>query len=292
MPTTTWAWSGADVEAFAARVGLSGVGPLTSRHHRSPRRPTSCRSPRRHTCAPARLRRFSARVFRCLLDPAVRPPPGAARRPRPWPHRNHAEHIRSARAASAICRTGTRPRLRLRMAAPGARSSLDCVESLTAHVVLPVSIVGPLRVDLGASHVDDADRTTDRRLRRDVEDVYVPLAHSEGGLSASLQRGMAAVLDGGHACAPCVHDRMTRDSCFLFDSTDRGRRRSPGGSARRSTAMRAWLQTRQSALRGAHAWRAAPESPRPIVGGRHARPRARPATSCTATPPARRAVRT
>jgi len=93
------------------------------------------------------------------------------------------------------------------------------VESLTAHLVLPVSIVGPLRVDLGQYHIDD-DNGAVVEDSREIEDLYVPLAHSEGGLSASLQRGMAAVLDSGATVRThVVHDRMTRDSCFLFRST-------------------------------------------------------------------------
>ena len=93
------------------------------------------------------------------------------------------------------------------------------VEALTAHVVLPVSVVGPLRLTLGAYHVD----ATDGRLvedTRQTDEVYIPLAHSEGGLSASMQRGMAAVLDGGTLDTFVLHDRMTRDSCLLFGSTE------------------------------------------------------------------------
>src|SRR5262245_35113390 len=93
------------------------------------------------------------------------------------------------------------------------------VESLTAHMVLPVSIVGPLRVDLGQYHVDE---TTGALVEdaRSVEDLYVPLAHTEGGLAASLQRGMLAVANAGGAVRThVVHDRMTRASVFLFDST-------------------------------------------------------------------------
>jgi hydroxymethylglutaryl-CoA reductase (NADPH) len=93
------------------------------------------------------------------------------------------------------------------------------VEALTAHMVLPVSVVGPLQVSLGAYHVDE----TDGRLIEDgrqTDEVYVPLAHSEGGLAASMQRGIAAVLDGGSLQTFVLNDRMTRDSCFLFASTE------------------------------------------------------------------------
>jgi hydroxymethylglutaryl-CoA reductase (NADPH) len=54
---------------------------------------------------------------------------------------------------------------------------------------------------------------------RQTEEVYVPLAHSEGGLSASMQRGMAAVLEGGTLETFVLRDRMTRNSCFVFETT-------------------------------------------------------------------------
>src|SRR5262249_54066648 len=55
---------------------------------------------------------------------------------------------------------------------------------------------------------------------RTTEEVYVPLAHSEGGLSASMQRGIAAVLDGGSLETFVLQDRMTRDSCLVFERTE------------------------------------------------------------------------
>lgn len=35
-----------------------------------------------------------------------------------------------------------------------------------------------------------------------------------------MQRGMAAVLDGGNLETFVIHDRMTRDSCFVFETTE------------------------------------------------------------------------
>ena len=120
------------------------------------------------------------------------------------------------------------------------------VEALTAHVVLPVSVVGPLRVELGRYHIDgnDGHLVEDGR---NTEDVFVPLAHSEGGLSASLQRGIAAVLDSGAAIrTDVVHDRMTRASCFLFHSTAE------------AVTFAQWLASQQQAMR---AWLADPANP-------------------------------
>jgi hydroxymethylglutaryl-CoA reductase (NADPH) len=107
-------------------------------------------------------------------------------------------------------------------------------------VVLPVSIVGPLRVDLGRYRTDETTGTLVED-GREVEDLYVPLAHSEGGLSASLQRGMAAVLHAGTTVRThVIHDRMTRDSCFLFASTSEAVTFARWVGAQ-VEAMRAWL---------------------------------------------------
>jgi hydroxymethylglutaryl-CoA reductase (NADPH) len=75
---------------------------------------------------------------------------------------------------------------------------------------------------------------------RRTEEVYVPLAHSEGGLSASMQRGIAAVLDGGSLETFVIHDRMTRDSCFVFETTQQALRCADwiGGHV---DALRGWL---------------------------------------------------
>jgi hydroxymethylglutaryl-CoA reductase (NADPH) len=101
--------------------------------------------------------------------------------------------------------------------APPARLA-GVLESLTAHLVLPVAVVGPLRLTLGSYHVDELDGRV-VEVARQTEEVYVPLAHSEGGLSASMQRGMAAVLDGGTLETFVLRDRMTRNSCFVFETT-------------------------------------------------------------------------
>jgi hydroxymethylglutaryl-CoA reductase (NADPH) len=100
-----------------------------------------------------------------------------------------------------------------------AEALASVLESLTAHVVLPLSVVGPLRLTLGSYHIDQLDGRVIEDYRR-TDEVYVPLAHSEGGLSASMQRGIAAVLDGGSLETFVIQDRMTRNSCFVFDTTE------------------------------------------------------------------------
>ena len=143
---------------------------------------------------------------------------GRARR-RPWPRKNTPEQIRLRQDALRGL-PHWNPEHDFIFEWPVTPAAMEHVlESLTAHVVLPVSVVGPLRLTLGTYHVDDMDG----RLVEDgrsTEEVYVPLAHSEGGLSASMQRGIAAILDGGTLETFVIHDRMTRDSCFVFETTE------------------------------------------------------------------------
>jgi hydroxymethylglutaryl-CoA reductase (NADPH) len=85
-------------------------------------------------------------------------------------------------------------------------------ESVTGVAVIPVS-VAQLRISLGQySLSDDGGVVEDDRAD---EDVVVPLAHTEGGLTASVQRGAkAAELSGGFR-THVVADRITRASAFL-----------------------------------------------------------------------------
>jgi len=47
----------------------------------------------------------------------------------------------------------------------------------------------------------------------------VPLANTEGGLSISLFRGAKAAAESGGFRTHVLHDRVTRASAFVFDST-------------------------------------------------------------------------
>ena len=48
----------------------------------------------------------------------------------------------------------------------------------------------------------------------------MPLAHTEGGLSASMSRGMKAAAASGGFRTYVLHDRMTRASCFVCKNTE------------------------------------------------------------------------
>jgi hydroxymethylglutaryl-CoA reductase (NADPH) len=156
-------------------------------------------------------------------EPDLQPPTGrdlngSARR-RPWPRKNTPEQIR-ARQNTLRNLPQWEPRNDFIFDWPTPAVGLAGVlEALTAHLVLPVSVVGPLRLTLGTYGVDETNGRLIEEERR-TEEVYVPLAHSEGGLSASMQRGIAAILDGGTLETFVLQDRMTRDSCLVFNSTE------------------------------------------------------------------------
>src|SRR5213083_3349586 len=88
---------------------------------------------------------------------------------------------------------------------------VNAQEMLTGAAVIPVSVVGPLDIELGEYELEEpfgrlaeTGRTADR--------VYVPLAHTEGGLSASLYRGARAVSESGGFKTFVLRDRITRAS--------------------------------------------------------------------------------
>jgi hydroxymethylglutaryl-CoA reductase (NADPH) len=85
-------------------------------------------------------------------------------------------------------------------------------ESVTGVAVIPVS-VAQIAVSLGEySLSEDGDVV---EASRALEEVTVPLAHTEGGLTASVQRGAKAVELSGGFRTYVVSDRITRASCFV-----------------------------------------------------------------------------
>lgn len=85
-------------------------------------------------------------------------------------------------------------------------------ESVTGVAVIPVS-VAQLRVSLGQYKLSEIGAVIE--AGRAAEDVVVPLAHTEGSLTASLQRGARAVEESGGFHTHVVADRITRASCFV-----------------------------------------------------------------------------
>ena len=85
-------------------------------------------------------------------------------------------------------------------------------EAVTGLVSIPVS-VAQLQVSLGEYQLSaDGDVV---ETGRSEEEVTVPLAHTEGGLTASVHRGAKAIAESGGCRTYVIADRITRASCFI-----------------------------------------------------------------------------
>src|ERR1044071_6553378 len=104
-------------------------------------------------------------------------------------------------------------------------------ESLVGVSVIPVSAV-PVEIELGAYELGD-DGSVDETARA-TETVHVPLAHTEGGLTASLTRGALAA---GIVRTYLLHDRITRASCFVC------------ADAAQAIALSHWVEANLAAMR-------------------------------------------
>jgi hydroxymethylglutaryl-CoA reductase (NADPH) len=120
---------------------------------------------------------------------------------------------------------------------------VNAQEMLTGAAVIPVSVVGPLVIDLGEYELEEpfGHVTETGRLR---DEVYVPLAHTEGGLSASLDRGARAAAESGGFRTYVLGDRITRASCFVCRTTDEAVTLSRFLGAH-VAEMRRWLAERE-----------------------------------------------
>jgi hydroxymethylglutaryl-CoA reductase (NADPH) len=129
---------------------------------------------------------------------------------RRWPRKNDPASIRARQEALGLNGDVTEIDL-----APFASAS----EMLTGAAVVPVSVVGPIEVDLGEYELEEPFGRL-AETGRGREQVYVPLAHTEGGLSASLYRGARAAAESGGFRTYVLRDRITRASCFVCKTTE------------------------------------------------------------------------
>jgi len=146
---------------------------------------------------------------------------------RKWPRKNDAESIRARQEALALDGSVTAIDLE-----PFVRAQ----EMLTGAAVIPVSVVGPIELELGEYELREPDGEL-AETGRARDSVFVPLAHTEGGLSASLHRGARAVAESGGFRTYVLADRITRASCFVC------------GSAGDAIALARWIEDDLSAMR-------------------------------------------
>jgi len=127
-----------------------------------------------------------------------------------WPRKNDPDSISARQKALGLNDGVTRIDLSPFVAAQ---------EMLTGAAVIPVSVVGPLQIELGEYELEEPFGRVSE-TGRSVDEVFVPLAHTEGGLSASLYRGARAAAESGGFRTYVLQDRITRASCFVCKSTD------------------------------------------------------------------------
>jgi hydroxymethylglutaryl-CoA reductase (NADPH) len=114
-------------------------------------------------------------------------------------------------------------------------------EALTGVAVVPVAVVGPIGIELGEYELEEPEgRVVERGRTRD--EVYVPLANTEGGLSISLYRGARAAGESGGFRTHVLRDRITRASAFLFSDSAEAVAFARWVEAELAE-MRSWLET-------------------------------------------------
>ena len=160
-----------------------------------------------------------------------------------WPRRNDASSVEQRRAAMGVD--------------GGLVTSIDlaqfssAAESLVGVAVIPVS-AAPIQIELGEYDLS-AEGDVEERART-TETVHVPLAHTEGGLTASMTRGALAA---GAIRTYVLYDRITRASCFVCKDAAAAVALARWVDAE-VPAMRAWLESsddaslsKRATLRGA-----------------------------------------
>ena len=118
-------------------------------------------------------------------------------------------------------------------------------EALTGVSVIPTAVIGPLTISLGEYELTEPEGAVVER-GRSTEDVFVPLAHTEGSMSDSLFRGARAAAESGGFRAYVLQDRITRASCFVCNS------------AREALALATWIEGEVETMR---AWIAELDDP-------------------------------
>jgi hydroxymethylglutaryl-CoA reductase (NADPH) len=132
-----------------------------------------------------------------------------------WSHRNHREAILERQRVLRQLPQWRPEDERVFEWAVAPERLAPFQESLTGQMILPVAVVGPVAMEYGRYRwVQDQLVSCERRQ----ETVFVPLAHTEGGLSVSMQRGFNVLNAAGGVKTFVLNDMMTRDSAFVFET--------------------------------------------------------------------------
>jgi hydroxymethylglutaryl-CoA reductase (NADPH) len=131
---------------------------------------------------------------------------------RKWPRKNDPDSIAARQAALD-------GRIDSEVFEQDLTPWVDAQEALTGVSVIPTAVIGPLTISLGDYELTEPDGALVERSRQ-TDEVYVPLAHTEGSLSDSLYRGARAAAESGGFRTEVLRDRMTRASAFACRSAE------------------------------------------------------------------------
>ena len=157
---------------------------------------------------------------------------------RRWPRKNDAASIK-ARQEALDGRVGGE--VFAEDLTPWAKAQ----EALTGVSVIPTAVIGPLTISLGEYELAEPEGTLVER-GRSMEEVFVPLAHTEGSMTDSLYRGARAAAESGGFRTEVLRDRITRASCFICRSAEEAAQLGRWLEGELS-AMRKWLEEREEA---------------------------------------------
>jgi hydroxymethylglutaryl-CoA reductase (NADPH) len=122
-------------------------------------------------------------------------------------------------------------------------------ESLVGHVSIPVGIVGPLAIHYRLYRTNEEGELVEEGGSV-TESIPIPMATYEGGLNASLNRGIRAVNLCGGISTFATRASMTRGSGFHFETAEEAYHFSRWLRSQ-TVAMRRWLEDPQNPLRDA-----------------------------------------
>jgi hydroxymethylglutaryl-CoA reductase (NADPH) len=148
---------------------------------------------------------------------------------RKWPRRNDPDSIRARQEAID-------GRVDPEVFGDDLTPWTNAQEALTGLAVIPVAVIGPLSIELGEYELEEPAGTL-RETGRSRDEVFVPLAQTEGSMAASLYRGARAAAESGGFRTFVLRDRITRASCFVCKTA---------GDA---VALARWLQEEAAPMR-------------------------------------------
>ncbi len=158
---------------------------------------------------------------------------------RRWPRKNDADSIRARQ--ETVRRLTDDGEVLWDDLGPWTKAN----EALTGVAVIPVSVIGPLTISLGQYELTEPEGMLVER-GRSSEEVFVPLAHTEGSMTDSLYRGARAAAESGGFRTEVLRDRITRASCFICRSAEEAAQLARWVEGE-LPSMRKWLAEREEA---------------------------------------------